>query len=153
MRTYTPKASEITAQLARRRRRGPRPRPPVPPRSPASCAASTSRPSPPTSTPATTSSSINADKVVLTSGKADQKIVYRHSGYPGGLKPQHLRRRCWPASPRRPSAAPSGACSRRTASAARCSRKLKVYAGPNHPHSAQQPEPLELAARPGRDRR
>ena len=57
-----------------------------PRRPPASCEASTSRCSCPTSTPATTSSIVNASKVVLTSAKADGKGVYRHSGYPGGIK-------------------------------------------------------------------
>ena len=52
-----------------------------------------------TSTPATTSSSINADKIVLTSDKADKKIVYRHSGYPGGIRQPHLRRPAAHASP------------------------------------------------------
>ena len=64
---------------------------------------------------------INADKVVLTANKAEQKIVYRHSGYPGGLKSADLRARPRPPSPRKPFAVPSAACSPRTASVARCS--------------------------------
>ena len=44
---------------------------------------------------------VNADKVVLTAGKAEKKLVHRHSGYPGGLQHRDLRRTRWPASPNR----------------------------------------------------
>jgi large subunit ribosomal protein L13 len=88
---------------------------------------------------------VNAAKVVLTSGKADQKIAYRHSGYPGGLKearysdlletkPEEVVRR-----------AVRGMLPR-TRLGRRQLLKLKVYAGPDHPHEAQQPVPLELPA-------
>ena len=65
---------------------------------------------------------VNAAKVVLTSGKADSKDVYRHSGYPGGLKRETYadllaRKPGGGRPPRR-----SGACCRRARSAARCSR-------------------------------
>jgi len=86
---------------------------------------------------------VNADKVVLTSGKAEQKNVYRYSGYPGGLKQesysQLLSRR--PEDAVRQSVRgmlPKGPLGRQML------RKLKVYAGPEHPHSAQQPEALDL---------
>ena len=86
---------------------------------------------------------VNADKVVLTSGKAEQKQVYRYSGYPGGLKQetysQLLSRR--PEDAVRQSVRgmlPKGPLGRQML------RKLKVYAGPEHPHSAQQPEALDL---------
>ena len=89
---------------------------------------------------------VNADKVVLTSGKADDEAR---------LPPQRLSRRpaldaATPSCSRnsRPSwsAAPCAACCPRTPSAARCSPSCKVYAGPDHPHAAQKPEPLDLPA-------
>jgi large subunit ribosomal protein L13 len=91
---------------------------------------------------------VNADKVVLTSGKAERHMVHRYSGYPGGLKSESyadlLARK--PADAVRRSIRgmlPKGPLGRQML------RKLKVYAGPTHPHAAQRPQPLELAhARP-----
>lgn len=87
---------------------------------------------------------INADKVVLTSGKADKKKVYRHSGYPGGLKEQTFA----DLLSKKPEDAVRGTI-RGMLPKTRLGRaqlkKLKVYAGPNHPHAAQQPQALELA--------
>ena len=86
---------------------------------------------------------VNADKVVLTSGKADREMVYRYSGYPGGLKIetyQHLLNRK-PAEALRLSIAgmlPKGPLGRQMIT------KLKVYAGPDHPHAAQNPTPVVL---------
>jgi len=86
---------------------------------------------------------VNADKVVLTSDKADRTMVYRHSGYPGGIKSEtygHLHDRK-PADAVRKSVRgmlPKGPLGRQQLT------KLKVYAGPNHPHSAQSPAPLVL---------
>jgi large subunit ribosomal protein L13 len=88
---------------------------------------------------------VNAEKIVLTANKADQKLVYRHSGYPGGLKSRTFAE----AQARRPEEAVRRAV-RGMLPKNRLGRqmltKLKVYAGPVHPHSAQMPEPLELAA-------
>jgi large subunit ribosomal protein L13 len=86
---------------------------------------------------------VNADKVVLTSGKADQKNVYHYSGYPGGLKQetyaQLLARRPDDAIRRSVQGMlPKGPLGRQMV------RKLKVYAGPEHPHAAQHPQPLDL---------
>mgnify|MGYP001824722636 FL=1 len=87
---------------------------------------------------------VNADKVVLTAGKADRERVYRHSGYPGGIKSEtygQLQARK-PAEAVRNSVRgmlPKGSLGRQQLA------KLKVYAGPDHPHAAQQPQPLELA--------
>lgn len=87
---------------------------------------------------------VNADKVVLTAGKADRKLVHRHSGYPGGLK----TRTYGEVLARRPEEAikrtvrgmlPKNRLGRQML------KKLKVYAGPDHPHAAQQPQPLEIA--------
>jgi large subunit ribosomal protein L13 len=86
---------------------------------------------------------VNAEKVVLSSDKADRKIVYRHSGYPGGIK----RRTYAQLLASRPEEAvrrsikgmlPKNRLGRQMA------KKLKVYAGPNHPHGAQQPQALAL---------
>lgn len=87
---------------------------------------------------------INAAKVRLTAGKADTKVIYRHSGYPGGLKKDDYRR----LLESRPEEAvrravrgmlPKGRLGRSMLG------KLKVYGGPDHPHAAQQPQPLEIA--------
>ncbi len=86
---------------------------------------------------------INADKIVLTSNKGDKVFVHRHSGYPGGLhsrsygdllarQPEEAVRRAVRGM------LPKNRLGRQML------RKLKVYAGPNHPHSAQQPQPLAL---------
>jgi large subunit ribosomal protein L13 len=88
---------------------------------------------------------INAEKVVLTANKAEQKMVHTHSGYPGGLKSVTFAQS--------QAAKPEEAVRRAVRGMLPKNRlgrqmltKLKVYAGPNHPHSAQQPETLELAA-------
>jgi large subunit ribosomal protein L13 len=84
---------------------------------------------------------VNASKVVMTSGKADRHMVYRYSGYPGGLKAESYAS----LLARRPDEAirrsvrgmlPKGPLGRQMI------KKLKVYAGPDHPHAAQQPRPL-----------
>lgn len=88
---------------------------------------------------------VNAAKVVLTADKAATKVAYRHSGYPGGLKartygellatrPEEVVRRSVKGM------LPKGRLGRRML------RKLKVYAGPTHPHAAQKPVPLEIPA-------
>lgn len=85
---------------------------------------------------------VNAAKVVFT-GNADDKLAYRHSGYPGGLRsrsytellatrPEEVVRR-----------AVRGMLPKNTLGRQQLS-KLKVYAGPDHPHAAQNPQPLEL---------
>ncbi|HET7718755.1 MAG TPA: 50S ribosomal protein L13 [Acidimicrobiales bacterium] len=89
---------------------------------------------------------VNADKVVLTSGKAEKKTVWRHSGFPGGIKSMSYR----DALDRKPAEAV-----RRTIKGmlpknrlgAQMLTKLKVYAGPEHPHQAQQPKPLVIDSR------
>jgi len=87
---------------------------------------------------------INAEKVVLTSGKAEKKKVFRHSGFPGGLKERtfadFLEKR--PEDAVRSSI--RGMLPKNRLGRAQL-KKLKVYAGPNHPHAAQKPQALELA--------
>ncbi len=88
---------------------------------------------------------VNADKVVLTAGKAERKMVHRHTGYPGGIrsttyanelanKPEDTVRRTVRGM------LPKTRLGRQQL------KKLKVYAGPNHPHSAQKPQPLLIDA-------
>jgi large subunit ribosomal protein L13 len=86
---------------------------------------------------------VNADKVVMTSDKADREMVHRHSGYPGGISSEtygQLKARK-PAEAVRRSVRgmlPKGPLGRQQLS------KLKVYAGPDHPHAAQTPRPLVI---------
>ena len=86
---------------------------------------------------------VNAEKVVVTGKKAEQKIYYRHTGYPGGLretsydvllerKPTEILRK-----------AVRGMMPR-TRLGRQQFRKLKIYAGPEHPHEGQAPEPYEV---------
>ena len=86
---------------------------------------------------------INADKVALSGNKLEQKRAYRHSGYPGGLRsisygelmekrPERIVEKAVRGM------LPKNSLGRKTL------RKLKVYAGPDHPHSAQQPVPFEI---------
>src|SRR5262245_3996929 len=86
---------------------------------------------------------INADKVVLTSDKAEKKIVYRHSGYPGGIR----SRSYGDLLDRQPAEAVRKTIRGmlpKTSLGRQQLRKLKVYAGPTHPHGAQQPSVLAL---------
>ena len=86
---------------------------------------------------------VNADKIVLTSGKSDSKIVYRHSGYPGGLRSETYGSKM----ARRPDQAVRdtirGMLPKTRLGRAQI-RKLKVYAGPTHPHAAQKPQPYAI---------
>ena len=86
---------------------------------------------------------INAEKVALSGAKEVQKLDYRHSGFPGGLSSKsygELRE----SNPRRlVEKAVAGMLPHNTLGRAQL-RKLKVYAGQDHPHSAQQPEPFEI---------
>jgi large subunit ribosomal protein L13 len=88
---------------------------------------------------------VNAEKVRVTGQKLDQKIYYRHSGYPGGLRSRTLREQL----ERRPEEvlrkAVKGMLPKNKLASAQL-RKLKIYAGPDHPHAAQNPEPLQERA-------
>lgn len=85
----------------------------------------------------------NADKIHVTGQKLDQKIYYRHSGYPGGLTEVPLRRMLETHPTRVIEHAVRGMLPKNRLGR-KMIKKLKVYAGPEHPHEAQQPEPLEL---------
>jgi large subunit ribosomal protein L13 len=84
---------------------------------------------------------VNAEKIAVTGNKLDQKRYYRHSGYPGGLRSRTLREQL----DRQPTEvlrkAVKGMLPRNRLARAQIT-KLKVYAGPEHPHSAQAPQPL-----------
>ena len=86
---------------------------------------------------------LNCDKIRVTGKKLDDKIYYRHSGYPGGLKSTTLRQMMAKHPDRAIKLAvkgmlPSSSLGRQML------KKLKVYAGDTHPHAAQKPEVLEL---------
>ena len=86
---------------------------------------------------------VNAEKVHVTGRKLDQKIYYRHSGYPGGLKEITLRNQLENHPTRVIEHAVRGMLPKNRLGR-RILKHLKVYAGPEHPHEAQQPQPLEL---------
>ena len=86
---------------------------------------------------------INADKVRVTGRKETQKVYYRHSGYPGGLKSISLEKQRQKHPERIVEAAVRGMLPK-NALGRQMFRKLKVYAGADHPHAAQQPKPLNL---------
>jgi len=86
---------------------------------------------------------INAEKIWVTGRKLDQKIYYRHSGYPGGLKEITLREQLNKFPERVIEHAVKGMLPKNRLGR-RMFKKLKVYAGAEHPHAAQQPQPLEL---------
>jgi large subunit ribosomal protein L13 len=84
---------------------------------------------------------VNAEKIAVTGKKLEQKIYYRHSGYPGGLRERTLREEL----DRRPTEvlrkAVKGMLPRNRLARQQIT-KLKIYAGPEHPHVAQNPDPL-----------
>jgi large subunit ribosomal protein L13 len=89
---------------------------------------------------------VNAEKVVLTGRKLDRKVYYHHTGYIGGIKERTAGFILGGRFPQRvvekavERMLPRGPLGRRQLG------NLRVYAGPNHPHTAQQPEPLDVAA-------
>ena len=88
---------------------------------------------------------VNAEKIAVTGKKLDEKLYHRHSGYPGGLRTRTLREQL----ERRPTEvlrkAVKGMLPRNRLARAQIN-KLKIYAGPEHPHEAQAPKPLNLEA-------
>jgi len=86
---------------------------------------------------------INAEKIRVTGRKLDQKIYYRHSGYPGGLKSITLREQFAKHPERVIKAAVKGMLPKNRLGR-KMLKKLKVYAGASHPHQAQKPKVLEL---------
>jgi large subunit ribosomal protein L13 len=90
---------------------------------------------------------VNADKVALTGDKLDAKRAYRHSGYPGGLSAVRYRDLQAKHPERLVERAVRGMLPKNTLGR-QMLRKLKVYAGPDHPHQAQQPVPFQLSQVP-----
>jgi large subunit ribosomal protein L13 len=86
---------------------------------------------------------VNAEKIHVTGRKLDQKIYYRYSGYPGGLKEITLRNLLQRHPTRVIEHAVRGMLPKNRLGR-QMFKKLKVYAGPDHPHAAQQPKQLEL---------
>ena len=86
---------------------------------------------------------INAAKVALTGNKRKTKVAYRHSGYPGGLKQVSYEELLSKRPERAIELAVKGMLPHNRLSN-RLIHKLKVYAGPEHPHAAQQPVPFEI---------
>ena len=86
---------------------------------------------------------VNAEKIQVTGNKLDQKRYYRHSGYPGGLRSRTLREQL----DRRPTevlrVAVRGMLPKNRLARQQIT-KLKIYAGPEHPHESQNPQPLTL---------
>ena len=87
---------------------------------------------------------INASKIVMTSGKADDKIVARHTGYPGGIRVEsyaQLLKRSPESAIRRTvhGMLPKGRLGRAMI------KKLQVYSGAEHPHIAQNPQPFDMS--------
>lgn len=88
---------------------------------------------------------VNAEKVALTGKKETQKFYYRHSGYPGGLRKRSVREVRQSHPTRLVENAVRGMLPK-TLLGERQLKKLKVYAGPSHPHESHQPEPIDLRA-------
>ncbi len=87
---------------------------------------------------------INADKITVTGGKMEEKFYYAFSGYPGGLRSTSLRDQLATHPERVVTHAVKGMLPHNRLGR-QLIKKLKVYAGSEHPHAAQQPKPLPLA--------
>ena len=87
---------------------------------------------------------VNAEKIAVTGNKMTEKMYRRHSGYPGGLKERTLAEMLEQRPEEVIRKAVKGMLPRNRL-ARRQITKLKVYAGPNHPHTAQKPEPMEVS--------
>ena len=86
---------------------------------------------------------INAEKVAVTGNKRDTKFLYRHSGYPGGLRKRSVGEMIEKHPDRLVEKAIQGMLPKNRLGRA-MSKKLKVYAGPEHPHAAQKPAAFEI---------
>ncbi|MFC5380103.1 50S ribosomal protein L13 [Aquipuribacter nitratireducens] len=86
---------------------------------------------------------VNAEKVALTGSKRDQKVAYRHSGYPGGLKAVGYTELLATKPTRAVEKAVAGMLPKNRLGRQMLG-KLKVYAGPEHPHAAQKPQPFSV---------
>ena len=90
---------------------------------------------------------INAEKVAMTgNNKREDKTYYRHTGYPGGIKSVTAREILEGRFPERVLEKAVERMLPKTKLARACIKKLHVYAGPDHPHAAQEPQPLDVAS-------
>ena len=87
---------------------------------------------------------INAEKISVTGNKRAEKLLLPPLGLPGRPASRARSTTCSSAGPKRSSASPSSGMLPRNRLARKQLTKLKVYAGPEHPHAAQQPQPLEI---------
>lgn len=87
---------------------------------------------------------INASKIQVTGDRLDQKMYYRHSGYPGGLRTISLREQL-KRSPERVIRSAVWGMLPHNRQGRRLLRKMKVYSGPDHPHRPQKPVRLEIS--------
>src|SRR5438552_15994698 len=86
---------------------------------------------------------VNAEKIAVTGNKLDEKMYYRHSGYPGGLKERPLRDQLERQPTEVLRKAVKGMLPRNRLARQQLT-KLKIYAGPDHPHESQAPKPFEV---------
>ena len=86
---------------------------------------------------------VNAEKISVSGGKRDDKFIYRHSGFPGGLKQRSVGEMIEKHPDRLVEKAVKGMLPKNRLGRA-MGKKLKVYAGPQHPHAAQQPAAFEI---------
>ena len=97
---------------------------------------------------------VNAEKVVFTGKKMTDKKFYWHTGYPGGIKERTMEKLLGGAHPER---VLMKAVERMMPKDSPLARKqmtnLKIYAGPEHPHEAQKPQPLDVAAMNAKNKR
>ena len=86
---------------------------------------------------------VNAEKIVVTGNKLKDKLYWRHSGYPGGIRSRSLGEQLARQPEEVLRRAVRGMLPKNSVGRAQL-MKMKIYAGPEHPHTAQQPEPLRL---------
>ncbi len=96
---------------------------------------------------------VNAEKVHLTGNKRRDESFHWHTGWPGGIRGQTLGQRLDGKHPERVVVKAVERMITRNPLGQRVMTKLKVYAGPDHPHAAQQPQPLDLGARNRKNRK
>src|SRR5580658_7488971 len=96
---------------------------------------------------------INAEKVHVTGHKAEQSVLYYHTGYAGGIKGRSIRQRLDSAHPERVLEKAVERMITRGPLQRRQMKHLHIYAGAEHPHDGQQPQPLDVAAMNPKNRR
>jgi len=90
---------------------------------------------------------VNCEKIIVTGNRLDEKLYWRHTNYPGGIKNLSLREMLAKHPERVMEKAVKGMLPSNSALGRAMLKKMKVYAGPNHPHEAQNPKTLEIHTR------